>query len=83
MKITVKLFATLGDLLPEEARANAFDIDIPDGTTPNQVIDQLKVPRKMAHLILLNGVYVEVSDRDRPVINNGDAFAVWPPVAGG
>ncbi len=83
MRITLKLFATLGELLPEGARANTVDVEVREGATPNQVIDQFQVPRAMAHLVLLNGVYVEVDDRDKPIIHPGDAIAIWPPVAGG
>lgn len=84
MKITFKLYATLTDLLPAGARANAVDIDIPDDTTLNQLIDQYKVPRELAHLVLLNGVFICTEDRDQAgVIKPGDVLAIWPPVAGG
>lgn len=83
MKITLKLFATLGDLLPDGARANAAEVEVDDKATPHQVIDQFKVPRGMAHLVLLNGVYVDKEQRDELVIKPDDVLAVWPPVAGG
>ncbi|MGI9302205.1 MAG: MoaD/ThiS family protein [Gammaproteobacteria bacterium] len=83
MKITLKLYATLGELLPAHAHENTVEIDVADSATPNQVIDQYRVPREMAHLILLNGIYVAPADRDKPMLKEGDAFAVWPPVAGG
>jgi molybdopterin converting factor small subunit len=83
MKITFKLFATLGDLLPEEAVENAIEIDVPDSTTPHEVIDRFNVPRSMAHLVLHNGVYVNAEQRDQAILKPGDVLAVWPPVAGG
>ena len=83
MRITLKLFATLGDLLPEGAHENAARIEVAEGVTPHQVIDQFHVPRAMAHLILLNGVYLEPAQRDEPVIEPDDVLAIWPPVAGG
>jgi molybdopterin converting factor small subunit len=83
MKITLKLFATLADRLPEGAHANAAPVEVPAGATPNQVIDQFQVPRDRVHLVLLNGVYVDAPDRDRLVIHAGDSLAIWPPVAGG
>ena len=83
MKITVKLFATLGDLLPPEAVANATQVEVPEDVTPHQVIDSFHVPREMAHLVLCNGRFVELDQRDRPTIKQGDVLAVWPPVAGG
>ncbi|MDH3637808.1 MAG: MoaD/ThiS family protein [Gammaproteobacteria bacterium] len=83
MKITLKLFATLGDLLPDEAVENAIEIDVPDSATPHEIIDRFNVPRSMAHLILHNGVYVGPAQRDRSMFKPGDVLAVWPPVAGG
>ena len=83
MKITLKLYATLGELLPSGAKANTIEVEVPDVSTPHQVVDLFKVPREKVHLILLNGAYVSPEDRDKPLINENDALAVWPPVAGG
>ena len=83
MKITLKLYAALSDLLPSGAYAHAIRVEVPECATPNQVIDMYKVPRNMAHLVLLNGVYLSIEDRDKPVLQTNDALAIWPPVAGG
>lgn len=83
MRITLKLFATLGEHLPPGAFENAVQIELPDDATPNQVIDRYQVPRKMAHLVLVNGIYVEPSERDAGGLRDGDTLAIWPPVAGG
>jgi molybdopterin converting factor small subunit len=83
MRITLKLFATLGDHLPAEAHENAVQIEVPDDVTPNQVIDRYKVPRKMAHLVLINGIFIDPAHRDDGQLKDGDTLAVWPPVAGG
>jgi len=83
VKLTFKLYATLTELLPETARNHAVVIDIEPGTSAYDVIDQFRVPRESAHLVLVNGVYLEPEDRDKPSLNDGDTLAVWPPVAGG
>lgn len=83
MRIRLKLYATLGDLLPNGARENALQIEVDDGVTANQIIDQHHVPRQMAHLVLHNGVYVAPEQRDQSLIKEGDVLAIWPPVAGG
>lgn len=83
MKITLKLYATLGELLPSNACANSLRVEVPDIATPHQVIDLYKVPREKVHLVLLNGTYIGLEDRDKPLIKENDALAVWPPVAGG
>ena len=83
MKIVVKLFASLSDYLPTDSRANSAEIEVPDDATANQIIDLLELPRNRVHLVLQNGAFVEVEDRDLPLIEEGDAIAFWPPIAGG
>jgi sulfur carrier protein ThiS len=83
IQITFKLYATLTDYLPATAEKHAVRLDVPDNSTPYQIIDQFKVPREMAHLVLLNGVYLPPEQRNANVLNEGDTLAVWPPVAGG
>ena len=84
MQITLKLYATLSDLLPSGAVKNASPISVDEGVTLNQIIDQYKVPRKLAHLVLVNGHFVCDTDRDQSgALVEGDVLAIWPPVAGG
>ena len=84
MKITLKLYATLGELLPPGAYENAAQIDVAQDATLNDIIDRYKVPRDLAHLVLINGLFTCQEDRDRPgTLNEGDTLAIWPPIAGG
>ncbi len=84
MQITLKLFATLTDLLPTNAVKNAAAIDIEQNATLNDVIDRFHVPRELAHLVLINGVFFCETDRDQGgQLKEGDVLAIWPPVAGG
>lgn len=84
MKITFKLYATLQDLLPPGAVKNAVNIDVPDDASLNDIIDQFRVPRELAHLVLVNGVFHCTADRDsREILKENDVLAIWPPVAGG
>ena len=83
MRIRVKLFAGLRDLLPPGTGAAGTEIETAPETTPYQVIDRFRVPRKQAHLVLCNGVYLEPEEREHALFREGDVLAVWPPVAGG
>ena len=84
MNITIKLYATLSDLLPSGATDNSATIQVDETTSLNQIIDKYRVPRKLAHLVLINGVFVCEADRDQSgVFKDGDVLAIWPPVAGG
>ena len=84
MNITLKLYATLQDLLPAGTKRNAAPIEVVDDVSLNDIIDDYRVPRELAHLVLINGVFVCEADRDaRNALKDGDVLAIWPPVAGG
>ncbi len=83
MNITLKLFATLGDYLPPEAKFNQLEIGLAEGATVGDVIERYALPPKFVHLVLVNGVYINAEDRSARVLTEGDVLAIWPPIAGG
>lgn len=84
MKITLKLYANLSEYLPSHAQRNAVVWDLDEHTTIHELIDELHVPRTSAHLVLVNGVYIQPHERDQVGrLKEGDVLAIWPPVAGG
>ena len=84
MQITLKLYATLTDLLPDGAVRNVAEISVDESATLNHIIDKYRVPRELAHLVLVNGHFVCDTDRDQEgALVEGDVLAIWPPVAGG
>lgn len=84
MKITFKLFASLQDYLPVEAKAkNALQVDLPDGTTVQQVIERFGLPQKSCHLVLIDGHFVPPAERASRPLKDGNTLAIWPPIAGG
>lgn len=84
MKITLKLFATLTDYLPLEARyTNVVELDIAPDATVAQVIERYKLPSKLVHLVLINGTYIAPEQRPARTLVEGDVLAIWPPIAGG
>jgi len=83
MNITIKLYAMLGEYLPVPSRDNTAGMDIPDDLSVTALIAQLGIPPAMAHLVLINGVYIEPEARLQRRFQPGDALAIWPPVAGG
>ena len=83
-RITFKLFATLQDYLPAEAKkTNALTLDLADGTTVAQVVERFALPLKLVHLVLIDGTFVPPADRAGRVLKEGETLAIWPPVAGG
>jgi molybdopterin converting factor small subunit len=83
MKIRLKLYASLGDYLPDDAVDNTIEIDVPVDASPNAVLDRFHVPHTLCHLVLVNGVFAHHSERGSAILKEGDTVAIWPPVAGG
>lgn len=83
MNITFKLFATLTDYLPPERKYNAVELEVEPQVTVGDLIARFNLPPKLVHLVLVNGVYVDPSERPRRHLSNHDVVAIWPPVAGG
>lgn len=83
MRVRVKLFALLAEYLPSGAVKNEIDQEFTEGTSIVEALSSLGVPIEQCHLVLVNGVYVAPSERETQALVEGDALAVWPPVAGG
>ena len=84
MKVTLKLFASLTDFLPADARySNLVELDLAPGSTIDQVVEQFRLPPKQVHLVLVNGHYVAAEQRGGRALDEGDVLAIWPPIAGG
>lgn len=88
MKITFKLFAMLADHLPNEVdgarrEGNQIQLQVPEGITVQQMIERFNLPAKLVHLVLVDGRYIEPEQRASRVLQEGEALAIWPPIAGG
>ncbi|MGB8275037.1 MAG: MoaD/ThiS family protein [Alphaproteobacteria bacterium] len=83
MQVTLKLFALLSAYLPPGSSNHEAALDLPDDTTPAQVVARLNLPQGLTHLVLVNGVYVPPNERTSLKLRHGDVLAIWPPVAGG
>jgi len=84
MNITLKLFASLTDFLPAQAKyTNFVELDVPPQATIGQIISNFSLPEKWVHLVLVNGRYIAAQDRANYCLSDGDVLAIWPPVAGG
>ena len=84
MKITFKLYASLTEYLPADARrSNRVELDIDPAATLAEVIEPYGLPMKLVHLVLVNGVFVPPEQRATRTFVEGDVLAIWPPIAGG
>ena len=80
MRVTVKLYATLGDYLPAGSKNNRVDVEVAEAAAVDAVLRPFSLP---PHLVLVNGVFVPPEERATTLLREGDTLAVWPPIAGG
>jgi len=84
MKITLKLFASLASHLPPEARSrHRVELEVEPGCTVAQVIQRQGIPPAQCAIVLVDGVWVAASEWGSRALSEGQALAIWPPVAGG
>lgn len=84
MRVTFKLFASLTEYLPLQARYdNQIELELPEGTVVAELIERFSLPKPMVHLVLVNGSYIAAEHRASHALVDGDALAIWPPIAGG
>ena len=78
----LELYASLMHLLPSGTSRHKREINVAEGTTVQNVIDEYKIPLEYAHIVLVNGVFV-CEDRNQHILKEQDVLSIWPPVAGG
>ena len=83
MKISIEFYASLMKYLPPGNSRFRRDIQIDNDLNLRQLIINYQIPEKMAHIVLVNGHFVNPEDREARQFIEGDVVSIWPPVAGG
>lgn len=84
VRITLKLYASLTQYLPEAFRkSHAMPMVIDASATIESITAPLGMPPAAVKLVVLNGVFVPPSLRPVTRFVDGDVLAIWPPIAGG
>ncbi len=79
MRIEPQFFSSLHIHMTEKDTLTFCTVEVSDGTTIKQVLEQFGVPIGKVKLIFLNGLHA----KDNEVLKDGDRLGVFPPVAGG
>ena len=83
MRITVRTAGNLGRFLPSGSALNSAALDVAEGATPADVIEQLGMPGDGSYLVVLNGKGVPKADRATRQLADNDDLAIMPPLRGG
>jgi molybdopterin synthase sulfur carrier subunit len=80
MNVTLKLYTTLADYLPVEARkTNEVALTVVEDATVGALIEQCNLPKKLVHLVLVNGHFVPPAARGAHTLSEGDVLASGQP----
>ena len=79
MNVTVRLFATFRDFLPQPAAQSALGMNVGEHETVQGLLKTLGVPDDLAKIVLVNGHY---ASEDTP-LTDGDIVSIFPPLIGG
>jgi molybdopterin converting factor small subunit len=77
--IYVKLFATLRRYRPDLGIGEAFSVELPEGATICDLIQELGLPENEVKLIFVNALFRELAHK----LADGDEVGIFPPVGGG
>lgn len=80
MSVEVRLYATLADHVPAARAAVPFEVELPDGSTVDDLIEHLRLPPDEIHLVIIDGRVIH----DRATrLADASRVGFFPPVGGG
>jgi molybdopterin synthase sulfur carrier subunit len=77
--VTVRLFATFRDFLPQHAMRSGLQMDVHEHDTVQALMKALGVPDDLPKIILVNGQHAS----ENSLLTDGDIVSVFPPLIGG
>ena len=83
MKMYIEFYASLMKYLPPGNSRFRREIKVEDALILNRLIEHYHISTEEAHIVLVNGKFVNFEDRDQRTLQEGDVVSIWPPVAGG
>lgn len=79
MQVEVRVFATLRRYLPELGISEPKVLEVPEGTTLDEIRESLGLPAEEVKVIMVNHLQAAPGD----LANDGDRITFIPAVAGG
>jgi molybdopterin converting factor small subunit len=77
--VTVRLFATFRDFLPQHAMRLGLQMDVGERDTVQALMRALAVPDDLPRIVLINGQHAT----ETSILADGDIVSVFPPLIGG
>ena len=77
--VTVRLYATFRQFVPEGADRRGFPVTLPKDATLGTLVERLGMPGGQRRLAFRNAVHCDDADP----LRDGDLVVLFPPIAGG
>lgn len=79
MRVKVRLSATLVNYVPSANPGISFEVELPQGATLADLMNQLNLPQKEVKVAFVNGRIEPVDFR----LQHGNEVGIFPPIGGG
>ena len=79
MNVTVKLFASARQYLPENSDGGSCEIKLQKSAAVQDLVTHLGIPAALPKMVLVNGLHSHYSQK----LTEGDVVSIIPPIAGG
>jgi molybdopterin synthase sulfur carrier subunit len=83
MDVNIEFYASLMKYLPPGKSRFRREIKVDDGLFLSRLIEQFHISPAEAHIVLVNGHFVDEDKRASRELLEADVVSIWPPVAGG
>lgn len=79
MKVTVKLYGTLGLRVPEYKPSQGIEVEIQDGATVKDLLIHLEISETRWPAVIANGRVLKADDK----MQNGSSLDIFQSIQGG
>ena len=79
MKVTVKLYGTLGQRFPGYQHSQGIEVEIPEGATVQDLLAVLEIPESQGAVVIVAGRVLKADDQMR----GGVSVNIFQSIRGG
>jgi molybdopterin converting factor small subunit len=79
ISVHTKLFASLRQYRPGLGIGEAFSVELPEGATVGNLIQEIGLPDKEVKIVFVNALFRDLAHE----LADGDQVGIFPPVGGG
>lgn len=83
MQIKLKVGGQLRHYLPQGSSGSETELEIAEGATAIDVMNQLGLPGEDSYLVMLNGTVLPTAKRAETALQSNDELGLFPPLKSG